>query len=108
MYGGEFIKTENLTWNLENPVQAYREWCRVLKPGGIFLNFDANWYGYLYDGEKKKAYEQDRINVLAKNMDDHYLCTDIDTMEQIALRIPMSAEERPQWDVRVLTQCGLK
>lgn len=104
----DVIISRNLTWNLENPVQAYREWCRVLKPGGVFLNFDANWYGYLYDEEKKKAYEQDRINVQANNLDDHYLCTDIDTMEEIAMRVPLSAEERPQWDVQILAQCGLK
>lgn len=104
----DVIISRNLTWNLENPVQAYRGWCRVLKPGGVFLNFDANWYGYLYDEEKKKAYEQDRINVQAKNLDDHYLCTDIDMMEQIALQVPLSAAGRPQWDVKVLAECGLK
>lgn len=31
---------------------------RVLKPGGVLLNFDANWYGYLYDEEKKKRTRQ--------------------------------------------------
>lgn len=101
------VISRNLTWNLENPRRAYEEWCRVLKPGGVFLNFDANWYGYLYDEEKRKAYEQDRENVRRKQMDDHYLCTDIDTMEQIAAQVPLSAAQRPQWDLQVLAQCGL-
>mgnify|MGYP000370505004 CR=1 FL=1 len=42
---------------------AYKEWLRVLKKGGKLLNFDANWYGYLYDDKKREAYENDRKNV---------------------------------------------
>ena len=53
----DVVISRSLTWNLEHPEQAYHEWCRVLALGGVLLNFDANWYGYLYDEEKKKAYE---------------------------------------------------
>ena len=59
----DVVISRNLTWNLEKPEQAYQEWMRVLKPGGVLLNFDANWYGYLYDEEKKEAYESDRKKV---------------------------------------------
>ena len=38
------VVSRNLTWNLEDPEQAYKEWMRVLKKGGILLNYDANWY----------------------------------------------------------------
>lgn len=31
----DVVISRNLTWNLENPVQAYKEWFRVLKTGGI-------------------------------------------------------------------------
>ena len=44
----DVVISRNLTWNLEHPDVAYREWVRVLKVGGKLLNFDANWYGYLY------------------------------------------------------------
>ena len=102
----DVVISRNLTWNLEKPEQAYKEWFRVLKPGGILLNFDANWYGYLYDEEKREAYEQDRKNVEASCMEDHYLCTDIDTMEQIALEMPLSARNRPLWDEKILKKTG--
>lgn len=102
----DVVISRNLTWNLEHPEQAYSEWHRVLKPGGVMLNFDANWYGYLYDEEKREAYEQDRKNVEDQNLDDHYLCTDIDTMEEIARNIPLSAITRPQWDIKVMEQIG--
>ena len=102
----DVVISRNLTWNLENPVQAYKEWFRVLKTGGIILNFDANWYGYLYDEEKRMAYEKDRENVERSQLDDHYLCTDIDRMEEIAKKVPLSAKNRPGWDVEVLKEIG--
>ena len=102
----DVVISRNLTWNLEEPIRAYGEWYRVLKPGGKLLNFDANWYGYLYDQEKRKAYENDRKRVEEYELDDHYLCTDIDRMEQIALQVPLSAAERPDWDQEVLEKIG--
>lgn len=102
----DVVISRNLTWNLEKPKQAYREWYRVLDEGGTLLNFDANWYAYLYDEEQRKAYEQDRQNVENRQLDDHYLCTDIDRMEQIAYQMPLSARKRPQWDVKVLEEIG--
>lgn len=103
----DVVISRNLTWNLEKPEQAYQEWMRVLKPGGVLLNFDANWYGYLYDEEKKEAYEADRKKVEEQQLDDHYLCTDIDRMENIARQVPLSAMERPMWDTKVLESLGV-
>ena len=102
----DVIISRNLTWNLPHPEMAYKEWLRVLKKGGKLLNFDANWYGYLYDEEKRDAYEQDRKNVEQLSLDDHYLCTDIDAMEQIALQMPLSAQTRPGWDMEILKKTG--
>ena len=84
------------------PAFIFREWMRVLKKGGRLLNFDANWYHHLFDEEKRKEYEEDRKRVENLHMDDHYTCTDIDAMEDIARQIPMSRIMRPAWDVQVL------
>ena len=102
----DVIVSRNLTWNLPHPEMAYKEWIRVLKKGGRLLNFDANWYGYLYDDKKREAYENDRRNVEKGSLDDHYLCTDIDRMEKIALQVPLSETRRPGWDVKVLKELG--
>ena len=80
----------------------------MLRPGGILLNFDANWYGYLYDEEKREAYEQDRKNVESQSLEDHYLCTDIDAMERIARKVPLSHITRPQWDTEVMEETGFE
>ena len=66
------------------------------------MNFDANWYHHLFDEEKRREYEEDRRRVENMFMEDHYTCTDIDAMEEIARQIPMSRTMRPAWDLEVL------
>lgn len=103
----DVVLSRNLTWNLPHPETAYREWCRVLKPGGLLLNFDANWYGYLYDEQKRESYETDRLRTAEAGIKDEYACTDIDAMETIARQVPLSAVTRPVWDRRVLRRLGM-
>lgn len=101
------VFSRNVTWNLENPGQAYEEWVRVLKPGGLLCNFDADWYGHLYDEEKRSGYEKDRQRVEEKNLEDYYTGTDIERMEAIARQVPLSRQKRPPWDVEALKNAGL-
>lgn len=102
----DIIVSRNLTWNLDEPAQAYREWYRVLKPGGTMLNFDANWYAYLFDEEKRRLYEADRAKVAELNLEDQYTCTDIDRMEALARLMPLTVTKRPKWDRQVLSEIG--
>ncbi len=102
----DVVISRNLTWNLEEPEKAYAEWLRVLKEGGKLLNFDANWYHHLFDEGKRRAYEQDREKVETLQMEDHYTCTDIDAMEEIARQVPMSQMMRPAWDIQTLKSCA--
>lgn len=104
----DVVLSRNLTWNLPHPKQAYREWARVLAPGGLLLNFDANWYAYLFDPAERAAYEQDRRNTAEAQIKDEYLCTDIDVMEGIAQKAPLSRMKRPDWDIRLLTELGME
>lgn len=98
--------SRNLTWNLENPERAYAEWHRVLKDGGLLLNFDANWYGHLFRTDLREAYEEDRRRVESEELEDHYTCTNIDWMEDIARKMPLSPVMRPAWDRQVLKKTG--
>lgn len=104
----DLIVTRNLTWNLKDPERAYNSWYRVLRNGGKMINFDANWYLHLFDEEKRREYENDRKNVELSGMDDHYTCTDIDSMEEIARQLPLSKIQRPVWDKMVLDKIGFK
>ena len=101
------VISRNLTWNLPHPAKAYAEWARVLKPGGILLNFDANWYTYLFDETAQKAFDRDRINSAEQGVPDQNIGENFDVMENIARRIPLSSLNRPDWDLRQLSALGL-
>lgn len=106
---GQFdvIISRNVTWNLPEPELAYAEWTRVLKPGGLLLNFDANWYRYLFDDAAKAAYEKDRENSAEAGIADLNVGDNFDQMEFIARRVPLSRAQRPEWDVAVLANMGV-
>lgn len=103
----DVLVTRNLTWNLPHPEDAYREWARLLAPGGLLLNFDANWYGYLFDREKRAAFDADRVNSAAQGVGDQNVGENFDVMEDIARRVPLSGVLRPAWDEQRLTALGL-
>ena len=104
----DVVISRNLTWNLPRPDAAYAEWARVLRPGGLLLNFDANWYAYLFDEKAQAAYDQDRINSAEQGVWDQNVGENFDVMEDIARRVPLSSIRRPAWDLERLQRLGLQ
>ena len=102
------VISRNLTWNLPHPERAYAEWVRVLKPGGLLLNFDANWYAYLFDHDARSAYKRDRLNSAEQGVWDQNVGKDFNVMEDIARRMPLSNIHRPDWDLRLLQVLDLE
>jgi hypothetical protein len=80
----------------------------VLKPGGLLLNFDANWYAYLFDDEAQAAYDRDRVNSAEQGVWDQNVGENFDVMEDIARRVPLSNIRRPAWDLALLQGLGLR
>ena len=91
----DVIVSRNLTWNLPSPAKAYSQWTRVLKENGLLLNFDANWYRYLFNAQANALHLEDRKNVRENNAADDTAGTDVDAMEAIARQAPLSARRRP-------------
>lgn len=104
----DVIVTRNVTWNLPNPAKAYQEWQRVLKKGGVLYNFGADWYGHLFDEEKRESYEKDRQHTEDENVEDYYKGTDIEKMEEIARQVPLSQLKRPEWDMEAMKNAGFQ
>ena len=102
----DLIVTRNVTWNLENPAKAYCDWHRVLRKGGILLNFDAGWYNYLFDSEAKEAFEADHENVIKLGAPDLNQYSDGIKMEEISKSLIMSRESRPDVDLRMMRGAG--
>lgn len=97
------VISRNLTWTLPDPAQAYREWHRVLKPGGVLLNFDA---GY---GSAVRAQEGTRAGGVSTAY-DHTGMTRALTAENDAITLSMeiSRVARPDWDLRTLREIGFR
>lgn len=107
----DVVISRNLTWNLPHPDRAYAEWTRVLKKGGVLLNFDANWYAYLFDEDAQAAWDRDRRISAERGVWDQNVEAEgehFDVMEEIARRVPLSKIARPAWDLQQLASLGLK
>ena len=79
-----------------------------MKPGGVLLNFDANWYRYLRDEGAQLAHARDRENLQTSDVRDETAGTDVSAMEAIAMQAPLSAHQRPAWDLKVLRGLGMQ
>ena len=102
----DVVVSRNLTWNLPHPEKAYSEWHRVLRTGGLLLNFDSNWYGYLFDETAREKYEADRASSAELGLGDQNIGENFDVMEDIARSMPLSDIKRPEWDISVLSRLG--
>lgn len=104
----DVVALRNVTWLMRNPEAAYREWKRVLAPGGKLLVFDANWYSYLVNpvvdaqrvlDESQVNFERQEVNGFASDEQELHC-------EQIALSLPSTYLSRPYWDIQALNRLG--
>ncbi len=96
------VVARNLTWTLPDPEQAYREWHRVLRPGGVLLNFDAAY------AENVRNHNQKNSWVTEKDVYGHIGITAALSEEnaEITLSMPASAHARPAWDIELAKAAG--
>ena len=80
------VVTRNLTWTLPDVKAAYREWHRVLKVGGVLMNFDSD-----YGGESFSACTIEEITSAQLNECD-----------AIKNALAISTRRRPMWDAGFL------
>ena len=104
----DVVVSRNVTWLMRDPLGAYAEWGRVLKPSGKLLVFDANWYSYLVDESLNRKRIEDQGDSSVLGWGDQSFATDERERrcESIALRLPLTYENRPAWDVSVLPSLG--
>lgn len=95
----DVVISRNLTWTLPDTARAYKEWLRVLKKGGILLNFDAN-YGAVNFADTSKLPKNHTHNKLGLDM--------MAECEEIKRQLPISSRIRPAWDVETLGNLGVE
>ena len=96
------LVTRNLTWTLPDPEKAYREWYRLLRPGGVLLNFDADY------ARNVRNQNQERSRTTDRGVYGHLGVTPALAREnaEITLSMPASAHRRPEWDLTLLKEAG--
>lgn len=95
----DYIVSRNLVWNLEQPEQAYREWVRVLKPGGRIFVADANHYLFYFDNDYLHSKLMHEVT-----SHDHTHGVDPTPINEIARDLPLSKVLRPKWDIEKLLE----
>lgn len=99
----DLVISRNLTWTLPEPEKAYAEWLRVLRPGGVLLNFDASYADNVRNNQALGTH------VPSGEVYGHVGMTDRLEREnaEITLMMPLSEKTRPQWDLGCLLSCGV-
>ena len=83
------VVTRNLTWTLPDVKAAYREWRRVLKVGGVLMNFDSD-YGDKNFLDEKTCSRGEVCNRMLNECD------------AIKNSLTISTRRRPSWDAGFL------
>ena len=111
----DLVVSRKVMWNLPDPVGAYREWLRVLKPNGKMILFDANWWLHFYDEEYKNLQEAKIAEIREKlgnkppepdGIPGMYQGADPRILWSFAKELPLSHQRRPAWDVQTLAELG--
>ena len=97
----DVVLSRNLTWTLPEPEKAYREWFRVLKPGGWLLNFDADYAANV------RSESTQNCSVAPDSPYGHVGMTEALVEENNAITLALDVgQKRPAWDEAVLKKVG--
>lgn len=92
----DIVVARNVTWNLPHPDKAYAEWLRVIRPGGLILNYDAEHARNHHNLPQSVHHAHEHVsNELKERCHTIYHMLDI------------SSFTRPQWDIELLTKMGV-
>ena len=99
----DVIISRNLTWTLPHLSRAYEQWHRLLKPGGVLINFDAD-----YCGRAEECKEESEEELPPNHA--HKMVSPSMKQENDAITMEIAAYQntRPQWDVELMTDLGFE
>ncbi|MDD2458090.1 MAG: methyltransferase domain-containing protein [Eubacteriales bacterium] len=102
----DLVISRNVTHALRDHAQAYAEWQRVLKPGGVLLIFDANWHLMHTDRMIRREFarrETACIERFGSNFSGGKL--EVESTDELPGHL-LGTCVRPGWDVPILRAAG--
>lgn len=99
----DVVISRNLTWTLPEPQKAYSQWYRVLKKGGVLLNYDADY------AENVRSESTQNCSVAPDSPYGHVGMTERLKEENDAITLALDiGKKRPEWDAQVLQELGVR
>lgn len=99
----DVVISRNLTWTLPEPPKAYSQWYRVLKKGGVLLNYDADY------AENVRSESTQNCSVAPDSPYGHVGMTERLKEENDAITLALDiGKKRPEWDAQVLRELGVR
>ncbi len=91
------IVTRNLTWQLPHLGTAYKKWREILRPGGVLINFDAD-------------YCRERVDAPLPENHAHRGITagQMQAYEHLKDELRPTQRPRPSWDAELLAAAGFR
>ena len=96
----DVLVSRNLTWTLPRLDQAYQEWYKLLAPGGVLINFDADYCRAVEEGEETELPPEHAHMTVSSDL--------IAMNENITMELSAYQQPRPQWDVQLLVEAGFE
>lgn len=91
------VITRNLTWSLPHLPEAYRNWHSLLRPGGVLLNFDAD---YCREDTGRPLPANHAHKKVSPALTVEY--------EHIKDELRPGQRPRPAWDMALLAEAGFR
>lgn len=86
----DLVFTRLMTWTIPDIKKCYSEFFRVLKPGGLIINFDGDFGTVQFSQDGHERYPADIM----------------EQANQIKKDLEVSLHKRPEYDVQVLQELG--
>ncbi len=106
----DIIIAKSVIWTLTDPTAAYSAWINLLRPGGVLIVIDGNWYLEEFDDDFKKRrtyldmkYGRDNNLHAHTNVDN----VNFEKIRRLSYNFPASMERRPAWDIGILLGLGM-
>jgi len=98
----DLIINRNVTWTIPDMMDCYREWRRVLAPGGRILVFDSNFNWNYFDPEHDRMFRELIREMKIAGVDSGSVNTGFMFRGTYMETRPMLGMPRPQWDRNTL------